>query len=45
MASVAESEPFALAVERLQELTGVCVSAKEEQLESEEMGREVGLFL
>jgi hypothetical protein len=43
MASVAESEPFALAVERLQELTGVCVSAKETQLESEELGREVGL--
>ncbi len=43
MALMAESEPFAAAVERLAELTGVRVSAKEEQLESEEIGAEVGM--
>ena len=43
MALMAESEPFATAVERLAEFTGVRVSAKEEQLESEEIGAEVGM--
>lgn len=43
MALMAESEPFAEAVERLERLTGIRVSAKEEQLESEEIGKEMGL--
>jgi hypothetical protein len=37
------SEPFMEATKRLKSLTGVSVSAKEEQLESEEMGKEVGM--
>ena len=36
-------EGFAEASKRLKELTGICVSAKEEQLESEEIGIEVGV--
>lgn len=36
-------EGFQEASKRLKELTGICVSAKEEQLESEEIGVEVGL--
>ena len=43
MALMAISDPFEEAVKRLKELTGVVVSGKEEQLESEELGREVGL--
>lgn len=42
MALMAVSDPFEEATKRLEELTGVSVSAKEEQLESEEIGREVG---
>lgn len=43
MALMASSEPFGEATKRLGELTGVSVSAKETQLESEEIGKEVGL--
>jgi hypothetical protein len=43
MALMAVSDPFEEATKRLGELTGVSVSAKEEQLESEEIGKEVGL--
>jgi hypothetical protein len=43
MALMAVSEPFTEAVKRLEELTGVVVSGKEEQLESEEIGKEVGM--
>ena len=35
-------EGFQEASKRLKELTGVCVSSKEEQLESEEIGKEIG---
>jgi hypothetical protein len=42
MALMGMSEPFLEATKRLEELTGVSVSAKEEQLESEEIGKEVG---
>lgn len=42
MALMASSEPFGEATKRLGELTGVSVSAKETQLESEEIGKEVG---
>ena len=38
----ASSEPFAETSKRLKELTGIDVSSKETQLESEELGREVG---
>jgi len=43
MALVGMAEGFAQASKRLKELTGICVSAKEEQLESEEIGVEAGL--
>jgi len=43
MALMAVSDSFEEATKRLRELTGVSVSAKEEQLESEEIGKEVGL--
>jgi hypothetical protein len=43
MALMAVSDPFEEATKRLKELTGVSVSGKEEQLESEEIGKEVGL--
>ena len=43
MALLGMVEGFAEASKRLKELTGICVSAKEEQLESEEIGIEVGL--
>lgn len=43
MALMAVSDPFEESVKRLGELTGVVVSSKEEQLESEEIGRDVGL--
>jgi len=39
----ASSEPFAETSKRLKELIGVQVSSKEAQLESEELGEEVGL--
>ena len=43
MSLMAVSDPFEEATKRLKELTGVVVSGKEEQLESEEIGKEVGL--
>jgi len=43
MALLGMVEGFSEASKRLKELTGICVSGKEEQLESEEIGIEVGL--
>lgn len=43
MALLGMVEGFEEASKRLKELTGISVSAKEEQLESEEIGKEVGL--
>lgn len=43
IALVGMVEGFEEASKRLKELTGICVSAKEEQLESEEIGMEMGL--
>lgn len=39
----ASSEPFAETSKRLKELTGIEVSSKEAQLESEELGKEAGI--
>jgi hypothetical protein len=42
MALLGMVEGFAEASKRLLELTGICVSSKEEQMESEEIGKEIG---
>ena len=39
----ASSEPFEETSRRLKELAGIYISSKESQLESEELGQEVGI--